>query len=286
MTELERRYSSASPELRADGSDNRIAGYAAMFNKRSHDLGGFIEFVGPHAFDESLNSGANILCRFEHENVGLLGTTDAGTLSVWTDETGLAYDCLPPCASPVLELVKRGDVRKSSFAFRTVADEWSRDVGGMPTRMLHVVELVDVAPVTVPAYEDTSVRGVVESLARKFGEDPEEIRSLLENRQVVKLFKNSATKREAKPVTLDKNAELRKKLYAKRFDPYYKPEDDDVRGKFELPPAWNTESWHKAVNTEIKQREEDEARGRNTFVIDTRIPFQGSQAARPLPPTD
>ena len=45
----------------------------------------------------------------------------------------------------------------SSFAFRTIEDEWGVTEQGFPLRTLLAVQLVDVAPVNSPAYLDTSV---------------------------------------------------------------------------------------------------------------------------------
>ena len=53
-------------------------------------------------------------------------------------------------------LAERGDVQHSSFAFRTIADEWGFTEQGFPLRTLLEIQLVDVAPVVNPAYLDTT----------------------------------------------------------------------------------------------------------------------------------
>lgn len=53
-------------------------------------------------------------------------------------------------------LAGRDDVQHSSFAFRTLADEWGFTEQGFPLRTLLEIQLVDVAPVVQPAYLDTT----------------------------------------------------------------------------------------------------------------------------------
>src|SRR5258707_9870956 len=64
----------------------------------------------------------------------------------------------PDSRADVRELVQRGDIRFSSFAFRCHAggDEWGITDQNFPRRTLHDVELVDVAPVLTPAYPDAT----------------------------------------------------------------------------------------------------------------------------------
>jgi HK97 family phage prohead protease len=200
------RFIGDVPEIRSAGEDQplHIAGYAAAFGKLSRRMGGFVERVMPGAFDVSLRSVAdgdssvNLVCRFNHKDDMLLGTTQAGTLQLAVDERGLHYDVLPPeCRSDVVEYVKRGDVRYSSFAFRCAVpgtdDEWGVSDFGLPLRSLHNAELIDVAPVTDPAYRDTTavarnMTGAVESLAMWVDAEPAEVRSMLEAGQASRFF--------------------------------------------------------------------------------------------------
>lgn len=189
--EIERRYTSGDTgkaELRADDGQKRIGGYAATFNRQSKNLGGFIEVVDPIAFNQSRGDGwPDVIARYNHDDMALLGTTAAGTLRMGLDSYGLSYDVLPPSSMAyVAELVERGDVRKSSFAFRTIDDDWSTTDQGYPLRRLTAVQLVDVAPVNTPAYADTSAG--LRSLANKFDADVEEVRSLAKADELRKFF--------------------------------------------------------------------------------------------------
>ncbi|MGW0584213.1 HK97 family phage prohead protease, partial [Streptomyces sp. NPDC002920] len=148
--DIERRYTSGDTgkaELRADDGAKRIGGYAAVFNRSSRNLGGFVEIVDPIAFNQSRGDGwPEVVARYNHSDMALLGTTAAGTLRMGIDQYGLSYDVVPPSSmSHVVELVERGDVRKSSFAFRTVSDDWTTTEQGYPLRRLTGVQLVDVA---------------------------------------------------------------------------------------------------------------------------------------------
>lgn len=199
----ERRINQFKPELRsANGASGpkHIWGYAAMFDKLSRKLGGFVERVDNRAFDMSRAEGfPGVVCRWNHNDDFLLGTTAARTCLIDVDGTGLLYDVVPPSfRSDIIELMERGDVTSSSFAFCVPegGDDWGLSDFGYPLRTLLSLDLRDVAPVTTPAYPDAtsavrSMDGAVNSLAAKFHADPSEIRSLLDNNQGVRLFKRS-----------------------------------------------------------------------------------------------
>ena len=72
---------------------------------------------------------------------------------------GLVYEVdLPDTTTgrDLAALAARGDVQHSSFAFRTIRDDWGFTEQGFPLRTLLEIQLVDVAPVVQPAYLDTS----------------------------------------------------------------------------------------------------------------------------------
>ena len=159
--ELEIRTAAHAVELRAGTSGlGVLAGYAAVFNRHSQNLGGFVEQVDPAAFTKSLADGLPVMARGNHSDAMLLGTTWAGTLRLSVDGAGLLYEVDLPDTSAGRDfraLAERGDVKWSSFAFRTIEDEWGVTEQGFPLRTLRAVQLVDVAPVNSPAYLDTSV---------------------------------------------------------------------------------------------------------------------------------
>jgi uncharacterized protein len=172
---VECRSSPGVVALRSQGG-RTIGGYAVVFGKRSKNLGGFVEIVAAGALNRSRGNGwPNVLARYEHTD--LIGTAAAGTLRLEIDRTGLAYSVdVPRSRDDVLELVERGDVRFSSFAFRVHSDDWSTTEQGYPLRTLLSVELVDVAPVVDPAYPDATAG--LRSLAECTGTPLEEVRTL------------------------------------------------------------------------------------------------------------
>lgn len=188
IREVERRYVTSQVDFRAasDGGPGQLYGYAARYNVYSQNLGGFIEEIDPGAFTKSLADGVRVMCRYNHSDNHLLGTTDAGTLTVTSDNMGLPYVVDLPDTSTgrdVGVLAARGDVRYSSFAFICIEDEWGVSPQGFPVRRLLQVQLVDVAPVNNPAYLDTSAaKRSLEGFCGSEVEDitrTEEVRSLI-----------------------------------------------------------------------------------------------------------
>lgn len=191
MTDIERRYTLVTVELRADGdAPKKIGGYAAVFNQLSENLGGFVEQVAPTFFNRSRGRGwQDVIARYNHDDNMLLGTTGAGTLSLTIDDTGLLYEVDPPKSrADVVELVERGDVRKSSFAWAvsSTEDEWDTTDQGFPRRTLLSGRLVDVAPVNIPAYSDTTA--ALRSLADKLDADIEEVRAAAKAGELRRFF--------------------------------------------------------------------------------------------------
>lgn len=179
--ELERRHVHLPVEWRAgtDGGMGKLGGYAAVFNRASQNLGGFVEQVDPVAFNKSIGDALRVFCRTHHMDTWLLGTTEAETLRLSVDGTGLAYEVDLPdtqAGRDTQSLAKRGDLRYSSFAFRCIEDEWSVTPDGFPLRTLLAVQLVDVAPVVEPAYLDSTTG--MRSLAARLDVDPDECAGL------------------------------------------------------------------------------------------------------------
>lgn len=193
MTDAERRFTSVRVEVRAGANDDKmtIGGYAAKFNRMSQNLGGFVERIDPAFFNKSRGDGwPDVVARYNHDDNMLLGTTNARTLRLSTDNVGLLYDAdLPSSRADVYELVQRGDVNKSSFAFVAVEDDWTVNDQGFPLRTLLGGRLMDVAPVNTPAYLDTSTG--LRSLARKFDAPIDEVRKLAEGDELIRFFKRS-----------------------------------------------------------------------------------------------
>ena len=162
MKTIERRYLSEPIELKADDEtgERKIVGYGAVFESRSENLGGFTEVIEKGAFDEVLKNDVRAL--FNHDPNFVLGRSMAGTLRLSVDDVGLRYEIDAPQTQTVRDLVlepmARGDITGSSFGFSVEEDSWSESEDGAITRSIQKIgRLVDVSPVTYPAYPETDV---------------------------------------------------------------------------------------------------------------------------------
>ena len=158
---IERRVISADDtELRVDGDGGKISGYAARYNKKSVDFGGWDESIAPGAFDECIKD-ADVRALKNHDANLLLGRTTSGTLRLDANKRGLKYDVDVPGTTTgrdTVEEIRRKDITGNSFSFTVDQDEWVNYPDGTAHRtIIKVRELFDVGPVTFPAYPDTTV---------------------------------------------------------------------------------------------------------------------------------
>lgn len=168
MSKIERRFTSApgvgASIVEREGKKPMMRGYAAVFHRANAPGTEFrmwedcVERIAPGAFDKTLKN-ADVRAAFNHDSNQLLGRSSAGTLRLGTDAQGLWYEIDPPdtaAGRDAMELVRRGDVTGSSFAFIPKSSTYSRDDDGTVVITRNEVELIDVGPVTFPAYEGTS----------------------------------------------------------------------------------------------------------------------------------
>lgn len=157
----EREQRTITIEFRAAeaGSDNRtVEGYAALFGSESERLWDFYEVIEPGAFDNADLSDVRAL--FNHDPNSLLARTASGTLSLSVDEKGLFYRFEMPdttLGNDLLEMLRRGDINQSSFAFTIKEDSWEEQDDRTYLRHIRQIDKVyDVSPVTYPAYSQTT----------------------------------------------------------------------------------------------------------------------------------
>jgi hypothetical protein len=168
---LERRAVDTAFDITTSASGFQFTGYAAKFDTRSHDLGGFVETIRTGAFGRAIGEGQDVRALINHDPGLILGRTTSGTLKLSEDSTGLHYEVNAPDTSyarDLAESMQRGDVTQSSFGFRVRLDDWQKEGRGR-LRTLIDLDLTDVSPVTYPAYEDTE-SGVVIGAARALQE--------------------------------------------------------------------------------------------------------------------
>lgn len=141
----------------AEQNGNTIRGYAAVYNSDSEWMGGFYEQIATGAFDGVMDN--DVRAYFNHDENLLLGRVSSGTLRISTDKRGLFYEVDLPnttYANDLAELMKRGDVNQSSFAFLIEQDKWEQRDGVTYRIIEKVSRLLDVSPVSQPAYPDAT----------------------------------------------------------------------------------------------------------------------------------
>jgi len=141
----------------AEQNGNTIRGYAAVYNSDSEWMGGFYEQIATGAFDSVMDN--DVRAYFNHDENLLLGRVSIGTLRISTDKRGLFYEVDLPnttYANDLAELMKRGDVNQSSSAFLIEKDRWEQRDGVTYRIIEKVSRLLDVSPVSQPAYPDAT----------------------------------------------------------------------------------------------------------------------------------
>ena len=160
-------------EIRAatETEPTTISGYALRFNSETKIGGWFRELIRPEAIPDDIQS-KDVRALWNHNSDYPIGRTKNDTLKLEKDEKGLRFTVTPPDTSwgrDAMESVKRGDVSGMSFGFFVNRDKWTEETGKTPLRELLDVELLEVSPVTFPAYPQTTakVRSAEEILADK-----------------------------------------------------------------------------------------------------------------------
>lgn len=148
-------------EFRAvEGEEGRmIRGSAVVYNALSEDLGGFRERFLPGSLTKTLQE-SNVKAVWNHDDKYVLGSRKAGTLRLMDTDQQLAFEVDPPDTSWARDLmvsIERGDIDQMSFRFRTVRDDWEKTPTGDVIRNIREARLIEVSPVSFPAYPQTAV---------------------------------------------------------------------------------------------------------------------------------
>jgi HK97 family phage prohead protease len=151
-----------------DGTEREyIVGYAAKFGVLSLDLGDFVERIDPGAF----GIVAERRGRRRPLETRALWNHDAnyplarypGTLRMTVDEVGLRYEFPVPDTTygrDIASNIRAGIVKGSSFSFTVPSggDSWAVEDGRSVRTIQRIDSLLDVGPVTFPAYPDADVK--------------------------------------------------------------------------------------------------------------------------------
>lgn len=152
--------------------ERTIEGYAVVFGQESRVLYDktkkrfFVEVIEPGAVTEEMLRGWDIKALCEHNKERMLARSfrGVGSLSLSVDSYGVKYRFTAPNTPDgdyVVEMIKRGDMFGSSFAYwadekKNVRYEMRAD-GKLLRRVRSVDRMFDVSPVSDPAYTGTEV---------------------------------------------------------------------------------------------------------------------------------
>ena len=143
-----------------EGEKRKLEGHAAVFDSLSLPIWGQREIVRPGAFKKTLADGTDVRALFNHNPDFILGRRSAGTLELEETDVGLAVVIDQPDTQTVRDLVvsaiDRKELREMSFQFKTIKESVTV-IEGEPVREILEAHLLDVSPVTFPAYEATDV---------------------------------------------------------------------------------------------------------------------------------
>jgi HK97 family phage prohead protease/HK97 family phage major capsid protein len=217
-------------EVRAASDDTlTVSGYAAMFDDIT-DLGYFKERIARGAFDGVMEDDVRLL--INHTGVPLARTTN-GTLDLEVDETGLRYTARLADTTEgrdLYKLIKRGDISQSSFAF-TIADEEYDRKANLRT-ITKMGSLLDVSPVTYPAYPTTTVAARMKAAQPDpVDEVAEEILEAIEETpavapEPVKVERSTFAQTKPQTMNLNELKALRAKYYEEHVALVENPENE------------------------------------------------------------
>jgi HK97 family phage prohead protease len=149
--------SGAAPDVRT------MRGHAAVFNRLSHDLGGFKVKIAPGFFTNVLDSQPDVhlvwdhdtrytLARTRSQKYGLELREDPVGLHVWSRMAPVSY------ADDLAVLMDGGVIDQMSFACDIGADEWHEDDSGITRTLLECDALYDVTICAQGAFPQTDSR--------------------------------------------------------------------------------------------------------------------------------
>lgn len=142
-------------------TENKLVGYAAVFNSESNLISergtSFIEVIRPNAFTKALMA-RDIKLKLNHKDT--LGRTKSGSLKLWQDTKGLAFEWTIPdttIARDVRTLCRNGDLFGCSFAtdYTQIKDGWKYNGKTKLHEISEINRLDDVSIVEDAAYEST-----------------------------------------------------------------------------------------------------------------------------------
>jgi len=151
-----------------DGAEREyVVGYAAKFGVLSLDLGDFVERLDPGAFGivserRGRKKALETRALWNHDPNFPLARYP-GTLKMSVDDVGLRYEFPVPDTTygrDIASNIRAQIVKGSSFSFTVPSggDSWAVEDGRSVRTITKIDTLLDVGPVTFPAYPDADVK--------------------------------------------------------------------------------------------------------------------------------
>jgi HK97 family phage prohead protease len=171
IDEVESAVPLLTVEMRCEEGDScereYVVGYAAKFGVLSLDLGDFVERIDPGAFGlvaerRGRRKPLETRALWNHDPNFPLARYP-GTLRMTVDEVGLRYEFPVPDTTygrDIASNIRAGIVKGSSFSFTVPSggDSWAVEDGRSVRTIQRIDSLLDVGPVTFPAYPDADVK--------------------------------------------------------------------------------------------------------------------------------
>lgn len=145
-------------ELRTDGENQTIVGYASTFDQ-PYPVDMVTEIIDRSAFTRTLSEKPDVYALIGHDPSRILGRTKNGTLSLSIDERGLKCVITPVMtrdAEDTLKLIASGCIDAMSFGFKVVKQAFGY-ANGKTTRRITDLELHEVSCVAFPANENATL---------------------------------------------------------------------------------------------------------------------------------
>jgi len=158
MTDFETRSFRVPFELRMEGENQTIVGYASTFDQ-PYPVDMVTEIIDRSAFTRTLSEKPDVYALIGHDPSRILGRTKNGTLSLSIDERGLKCVITPVMtrdAEDTLKLIASGCIDAMSFGFKVVKQAFGY-ADGKTTRRITDLELHEVSCVAFPANENATL---------------------------------------------------------------------------------------------------------------------------------
>lgn len=171
------------------GEGRIIEGYAVVFGQESRVMydrekqRAFVEVIERGAITEEMLRDSDVKALLEHNKQRLLARYNhgIGSLSLELDDYGLKYRFEAPNTVDgdfAVEMIKRGDIYGSSFAYFANDKDKSKVSysmkDGLLTRTVHRIDrITDISPVSDPAFfgTDVTVRSMDDMIAELSGKN-------------------------------------------------------------------------------------------------------------------